>query len=1071
MPEKRLTVLKTLLLLLFAATLSAAVTGKITGRVTDASTGQPLVGANVIVEDTGYGSFTDEDGNFAILNIRPGSYAVKASMIGYQALVLTGAEVRIGLTTSLNFDLPAAAIAMGEVVAVAEKPVVRMDIAASQMDVSNEAIVNMPVPDLDDVVELQAGIEAGLTIRGSEAYQTAYLVDGLSLNDERSNLPYTSIALNAVEQVQIQTGGFNAEYENVRSGVINVITKEGGRNSYGGAFTMTYAPPAAKHFGISPYDPMSYFARPYNDDAVAWNGTDWREEFVDANGNNRWDAGETFIDEDGDGAYTDWAWDQHTQDQYPYFEGFNALSEKLLTDEDPNNDLTPAALQRIYQYQHRRQGDITIPDYLVDIGLGGPVPGLQGKLGDLRFFLSYRGAQTAYVVPLSRPSYNDENMTLKVTSDINSNIKLTLSAMKGTHTSVSQATWTTLPTGSNNFYSTYSVAEAASTSYVLYVPGVYNPTRVDRANLGMKWTHQLNDRSFYEVDLSRMTNEYYTDRISPLDTTVAVEIMPGYFMGDEPFGYFANGPTTVVGMRTDWMGFAMDRSFNSTTTLKADYTLQTSANNEIKTGMNFVYTEYQIDSWNDHPTNAFWRYYNEWFQNPYRIGAYLQDKLEYKGMILNTGIRVDYSQANAEWFALDTYDDQLNSNNGFDLEESAERFKTKGVFKVSPRLAISHPISERAKIYFNYGHFNALSPSQYRFTVDRLGAGSVNKLGSPELEYATTVAYELGFEQNLMDKYLFKMAGYYKDVTNQPGWTTFINFDETVVYDVATSNNYEDIRGLEITFSKMRKAQSLVSGFINYTYHVETSGFFGIGNIYEDPGRQREYLRENPYQSRPRPRPFARANLDFHVPNSFGSAMGLQGLLGGWNINFIASWKAGAYSTYTPSKDVNIVNNVRWRDYQNLDLRISKTVPWNRYNFIVFLDVENLLNIKRLSSAGFSDIYDREDYLASLHFHDSPGEKKGDDKIGDYRDWNTEFVKFVYLENLDFSSVNALDYAVYHNAANDTWYRYESGSWVEVAHATIDTYVEEKAYIDMPNIQSFTFLDPRVVKFGFKLDF
>jgi len=81
-----------------------------------------------------------------------------------------------------------------------------------------------------------------------------------------------------------------------------------------------------------------------------------------------------------------------------------------------------------------------------------------------------------------------------------------------------------------------------------------------------------------------------------------------------------------------------------------------------------------------------------------------QDKLEFKGLIVNTGIRFDYSQSNAEWFELEQYDELLNSNNGFELEELATKKESKAIYKFSPRLAISHPITENSKVYFNYGH-------------------------------------------------------------------------------------------------------------------------------------------------------------------------------------------------------------------------------------------------------------------------------------------------------------------------------------------------------------------------------
>jgi outer membrane receptor protein involved in Fe transport len=1052
------------LLLVAVGILSGATAGKISGRVLDAERNQPLTGANVIVEGTSLGSFTDDEGYYVILNVPPGSYRVRFSMIGYGAKVYEDVVVAIDLTSNLDVSLSAEAIELQEIVALAERPVIQKDIAASQMDVSSEVIETLPVANVSQVVGLQAGIE-GMTIRGSASYQTAFMVDGLSFNDERSNTPYTSLSLSSIKEVKIQTGGFNAEYDNVRAGVVNVVTKEGDRDRYSGSFTARYNPPASKHFGPSVYDPMDYHSRSYNDDDVAWLGT-YSETYTDVNGNGRWDEGEPFEDRNMDGHYYQSPWDMYMQASYPKWKGFNQLSVERNTDDDPDNDMTAGALQRLYQYQHRRQGDIRIPDYTVDVGFGGPVPGGR-NLGNLRFFLSHRNEQTAYIVPLSRDSYNDNNTTLKLTSDVSPKIKLTLTGMYGEVHSVSQATWTTLPTGDNNFYSTYSVANAAGTNYVAYVPGVYNPTTIYRNNLGLKWSHQLSGTSFYEANISRLSSYYYTDRVAPRDTTKNYELFPGYFVDEFPNGYWPSGAGTVVGMRTDWMGFAKDRSRNSTTTIKADYTNQIDRFNQIKTGIAVILTEYKIDSWNEH-SNPFWTYYNEWYQNPFRLGLYIQDKIEFEGLIINAGIRFDYSDANAQWFVTENYDPLFQANVGFNLEELAPKEKSKGIYKLSPRLAISHPISENAKIYFNYGHFNALPQSQYRFTIDRLGTGAINRLGDPELEYSTTIAYELGFERNLFNTYLFKMAGYYKDISNQPSWTRYASADASVAYYHANTNSYADIRGLEITLTKNRGAW--FTGFINYTYHIATSGYFGLSRVFEDPSEQRQYLRENPYQSRPRPQPFARMSLDLHTPGDF-SPLGIPSLItGNWNVNLLANWKAGAYDTYNVTNEIGVVDNVRWVDFYNADLRFSKSLDLGKSDLVFFLDITNVFNIKRLSYTGIADTYDRLDYLASLRFDWEEGAQNGDDKIGMYRAEGVDFWPIQSYEGLS-EIKDPKDGVLYFSNSAGSFYIFENGQWLDENHTKVSELLDDKAYINMPNIESLTFRDPRAITLGLKINF
>ncbi|MCB0296420.1 MAG: carboxypeptidase regulatory-like domain-containing protein, partial [Calditrichaeota bacterium] len=333
-------------LLLGATTmLFSGTTGKIAGIVKDARTGEALPGVNILVDGTVLGAATDADGYYVILNVPPGTYTVRATFIGYTDYIVTQARVNIDQTTTLNFDMAQAVVESGsEITVVADRPVVQRDVSASTANIEAAQIEALPVQTVTEVVGLQAGVQ-GLSIRGGGSDELAFMVDGFTMRDERDNTPFTGVSLSAVQDVQIQTGGFNAEYGNIRSGVINVVTKEGDPQRYSGTLTYQYSAPTDKHFGPSFDDPNSYWLRPYLDPAVAWTGTQ--------NG----------------------AWDADMQRQYPQFDGWNAIAAQTLLDNDPNNDLTPAAAQRLFLWQHRRQLDITKSDYNIDAGVGGPVPG------------------------------------------------------------------------------------------------------------------------------------------------------------------------------------------------------------------------------------------------------------------------------------------------------------------------------------------------------------------------------------------------------------------------------------------------------------------------------------------------------------------------------------------------------------------------------------------------------------------------------------------------------------------------------------------------------------------------
>ncbi len=1066
-------------LVLLTSVLMAGTYGKITGRVINAENDEPLVGTNIMVQGTGLGSFTDNNGYFVILNVPPASYNVIASMVGYTRMIVEGVTVHIDLTTKVNMTLTEEVIGLDEVVVTAEKQIIKMDVASSQTDISSDQIKALPVNSMSDVIGMEAGIDANFNIRGSSAYETAFSVDGMSMNDERSNIPYTTVSINSVQAVNIQIGGFNAEYENARSGVINVVTKEGKKDEYEAGVTIRYSAPNKKYFGPVLTSAEGYYGRPYNDDEVAWWGTA-AEDYTDINENGQWDSGEPFVDNDGNSAYTNSPWDVYERNSNRAWEGFNNYALSSLEDDDEGNDLTAAAWQRVYQYQHRRSANIVSPDYTIDVGVGGPVPFVGKALGNLRFFASYRGEQEALAIPLASDTYNDNKATLKLTSDISPKIKLNISAMHSKTKSVSYASWTSLPTGNNYFRSVSYLTDIASTDYYVFMDATYCPTEITRNSIGLRLTHQLNNHSYYEVDLQRMGSDYYTQRLGARDTTRNVEIVPGYFLDEQPLGYWytddgdnIGGYEDVVGMRTNWGGFATDRSKNYTTSAKADYKNQINENNELKTGVKFVYTEYYINAWNDHPTNPYFNFLNEWYQDPWRLGAYVQDKLEFEGMVVNLGLRYDMSQANDDWYVYDQYDVLLNTSNGFYIDSLATKARTKPIMALSPRFAISHPISERAKIYFNYGHFNALSQSRYRFVVDRLGTGQINRLGDPELPYSRTIQYELGYEHRLFDDYLFKLKGYYKDITNQPAWTYYTSMDNKVNYSVATARNYKDVRGVEVELKKSYGDFFLFN--MNYTYQVVSYGYYGNTHYYENPTEQMEYDRDHHisthYQTRSLPVPLFESYFLFRTPTDY-SLLGLDPMItGDWAANVMFKWQAGSITTYSQTDDPYVKDNVRWKDYYMTDIKISKKINLKPVSISLFLDINNVLNTKRLSYSGFSDSYDRYDYLNSLHFSDELGVEQGTDKIGDVRKEGADYSPIVSISNIGTLTSVGNTMALYYDNASESYFTWDGSDYIAAEQTHVDQVFTDKAYIDMPDIDSFTFLNPRKISLGITLNF
>lgn len=202
----------------------AGTTGKIAGKIVEESTGEPLVGVNVILVGTAQGAAADLDGNYFILNIPPGTYQLKAVAIGYASVTVNNVRVSIDLTTRMDFQLREEAIAMSEVVVTAERPLVQMDLTSTAARVGGDQIAMLPIEDVATVVNLQAGVVDG-HFRGGRVNEVKYLIDGVSVVDVFSGGFSVQAEVNTIQEIQVLSGTFNAEYGEALSGVVNQVTK------------------------------------------------------------------------------------------------------------------------------------------------------------------------------------------------------------------------------------------------------------------------------------------------------------------------------------------------------------------------------------------------------------------------------------------------------------------------------------------------------------------------------------------------------------------------------------------------------------------------------------------------------------------------------------------------------------------------------------------------------------------------------------------------------------------------------------------------------------------------------
>ncbi|MEM8484668.1 MAG: TonB-dependent receptor [Bacteroidota bacterium] len=1090
-----------LLLLLIPVTGAMAQSGKIAGTVRDASTGEALPGVNVVIDGTTQGAVTDLNGFYNILNVRPGTYGVRASFVGYTSQLVENVTVNTGLTSSLDFSLGEQEVGLDEVVVTAEAPIVELDVSANVANLSSEDFEDLPIASINDVLELQAGVEPGLEIRGGGLGEVAFIVDGMNLRTGRNNEPFTNISYTSVEAVQVQTGGFNAEYGNVRSGIVNVATKDPSRDKYTFDGLFRFRPAQEKARGGLPEDFDSYYIRPALDPQTNLDGTA---------------AG----------------WDIYTQRQYNDFTGWNNIVDRLNTE---GFDVNVQDMVDYFNFTHRKDNEIASPDYEADFTFGGPIPFISDKLGDLRFLASYRNTQTAYIYPQTRDAYKDETFSAKLTSNIAPGMKLTLNAMSARERGMNRNDG-----GGGFFEGQADPYRGALPSYpwdnigVVYVSGLgrrgisFSDAKVNRANIdhtmfGGEFVHTLNQNTFYEVTANYINSKYRTpfanlrdgsfldengnliavtatDNFGRVvnqefvqqcfggttDTNGDGELL-SYCVGEEPFGYSGIGGN-LLGLGETTGGHwnkARDTSDVSVFTGRFDLTSQVNRFLQIKTGAEVIVSNYDmrfahvnLELVGPEPESAF--PYNE---APIQGAAYAQGKLEFGGMIANLGVRLDYFDANTEWWNFDPFDPILRSRVEV-IDEVIPREAVDAQLEVSPRVGISFPITDNSKLYFNYGHFRQMLLARDIFGIEQSLSGGIDRIGNPNHPLPKTVAYELGYDQNFFDQFLFRVSGFYRDVRNQTRAVFYEDLREIVGYNLAQPWNYEDIRGAEFTITKNRGRW--LRGFVNYTFLTKKDGNFGFGRFDENQSQQRDYLRTSTdfRINAPVAEPFARMNLQFLTPADFGGSS--SGILGNWRVNLLGEWRKGQSFIWggggaTPPE---LNENVRYRDFWNFDLRFTKHINTNFGNAQVFLDVANVFNLRHLYRfAAFSpDNRDFEQYMWSLHLPgdiydglNNPEQKPyiwipGDDQPGDFRHPSVEFQPIEEVASLS-SAADPNSVAWYWAEDTGDYSRWNGSAWEAVPDGELQKALDDKAYIDMPNFRFNTFLNPRAVSFGLRLSF
>lgn len=997
---------------LVACEFLSAANGKITGRVVDATTAEPLPGANIIIThiilsdnvqvamDVQIGASADLNGYYFILNVSPGVYVVKASMVGYGAIVQEFVKIELDRTTNLDFELTPAAIEVEQVVVTAKSDLVKQDVSATQEIIGTVRLQQLPVVRVDEFIGSLKGVQVvsgaqghGLSVRGGAIRETDVRLDGISLRDPRTENSYLALNSTSIKEIQVLTGGFQAKYGGVRSGLLNVVTKDGQRERYTVSIRTDMAPANQKRFfGTNPWSDESWIYKVYSGE-YAMSGVA---------------AGDTTV-----------------PIEFRNFRGWAHAST-------PERALDSLQKLELWKFQHPQYQFGDKPDIFIEGTITGPFPGSFIPYFDefanrTTFLIGFKYENSRLAFPIGpRSNYLDWNGQLKITTQLQNDMRLSINGMMSKIETSSGGRITNyggaLVDQSSSFgflnSTESSVRQQASLLGGFSHNQMFNKSRLQFYDQryfvgGAKFTHTVSPNAFYDLEFQ----VGYTDQeLKPfvMDTSIAEHYVNFYSeRAKRNYRYYVpnygspNASTNygydVLNTYTMYGGpQRIDSSYSYVYQLKGGLTAQLGRHHQIEAGFSaqlqdlFIYTGTWFQSQLAYTPDT-WQYYKA---TPLEIGIYAQDKLEFEGMILNAGLRIDYLNPMKKGFVLgfpldDDYQKLLNEiypaldGDAMSYERwvffralledppGYPRAENKVQFYLSPRMGVSFPITESSKLYFNYGHFYQRPATAFLYNLNVVQGGVA--VPTPGLDMAKTIAYEFGYEQMFLNDFIVNVTAYYKDVRNEPLARTYINYYADNLVTQYYPDAYRDIRGIELRLE--RPLGKFVTFNAMYDYMLQSSGQSGLGQVYEDRLKARDKELRSPNITTTDPRPRANVNLNLHTPRDFGPELFGINWLADIYTSFFFEWRDGGRFLWNP-EEPEVKNHIYIDvvDEWNIDFRGSKTfsTPFGSIEFVV--TIKNLTNNKWLIPGNMLQTqYD--EYKKSLLTPD----KGGNDKWGQYK--------------------------------------------------------------------------------------
>ncbi len=951
----------------------AQTSGKLSG-VVKSSTGAPLAGANVVLEGTSMGAATDENGQYFILDVAVGTYSVRADYIGYKTHTVNNIRVSVGLTTGLDFSLQVAAVAGEEVTVTAERPLVNLNATNTNAILSKETVQALPMRDITQAVNLQAGVVDG-HVRGARTGDNAYYLDGVLLRDSWTGNNLTNgVSQRSVGEISVQQGGMTAEYGNANGGVMLVTTSTGGSKITGSAEFVT---DVGATTGSTKQDKLySYGNQVLNFDLSGPLGDNIRYYFNVENEKN---------------ADSDPSWGSVPFAKVTEFQSLSgADSARIWINGDPAEGIND---DFIYFEQFVRNNQSN-PDSLRWA--------YQQGLADENFQRPASWFDTTYVAASDYekrygPKRNHADNRLRLGGNMVFDFKPFRVKIGGQAYNYEQDLYQHLDQLLN--------WEEAGLNEAKFRMGYINTTWGISNNSFVKMTASLTD---YNAILQ---NRNWKDDLDAYGARTTEFGSPNYYLRGPGLDALAVPGVVSFNGYGEQYGTYQDRS-ERTLGLRLDYVNQMGVH-ELRAGTEYynktvrfwssgqIFELYQaianadvnfngvVDASEIPQSYADWSYsvyrnaytdnigYNIFGEEtdeyaavdhsqepgkPINFRVYLTDKIEFKDLVMNLGLA--YESFNPNTYAPDSDGDGYGDSDGFNVIHSKDgRIDRSGTQENSykwepveahtailPRIGFAFPVSDKTVFRAQYGNYMQNVPVQFLYLSDsRLSAnltqGNATVSPNPTLAPEKTTSYEVGFTQQVGQNAAVDIAGFYKEVRDyvlQQNRYNATTDNSDFVWNQYINGDYGVTTGFQFNV-RMRRMKGFLAD-INYTLMwargtgSDPASNFDISWTGDDLNDYPTIINRLDFDQRHT----GSVMLDYRTPQS-------DGLLANLGANAVLRFGSG--QAYTPFRVESAIYGQGWNtpiaainsgDYPTttrLDLRVDKgfMLGGTRLNFYVLV--------------------------------------------------------------------------------------------------------------------------------------